>query len=137
MPSVLSRWLICIMMIGCFVQQRWFVEKMKASVTVINQGSENGININFYAYELLSSRTWSYRTPKFFYAYVGAYDIQKAPSLVIKFGQFIWYYKRKGFIKKFCKKCGLETSSRSFLFLKNPLYKIVLGSLHTDFNIFR
>ena len=48
---------------------------MKASVTVINQGSENGININFYAYELLSSRTRSYRTPKFFHAYVGAYDI--------------------------------------------------------------
>ena len=48
---------------------------MKASVTVINQGSENGININFYAYKLLSSRTRSYRMPKFFHAYVGAYDI--------------------------------------------------------------
>ena len=33
-------------------------------------------------------------------------------SLLIKFGQFMWYYKRKSFLKKFYKNCNLETISR-------------------------
>ena len=35
-------------------------------------------------------------------------------SLLMKFGQFMSYYKRKNFIKKFYKKRRLKTSSRSF-----------------------
>ena len=33
-------------------------------------------------------------------------------SLLMKFGQFMSYYKRKNFIKKFDKNCDLKTSSR-------------------------
>ena len=36
-------------------------------------------------------------------------------SLVMKFGQFMQYYKIIFFIKKIFEKCGLETSSRPFL----------------------
>ena len=36
-------------------------------------------------------------------------------SLLMKFGQFISYYKRINFIKKFYKNCSLKTSSRTYL----------------------
>ena len=39
-------------------------------------------------------------------------------SLLIKFCQFISYYKRKSFVEKFYKNCGLKTSSRSFCVCK-------------------
>ena len=39
-------------------------------------------------------------------------------SLVMKFGQFMQYYKRKLFIQKFYEKWTLETSSRPFLIFK-------------------
>ena len=42
-------------------------------------------------------------------------------SLVIKFGQSMQYYKIKFFIKKIYEKCGLDTSSKPFLFSNNPL----------------
>ena len=35
-------------------------------------------------------------------------------SLVMKFGQFMYYYKINFVIKKLYEKCGLETSSRPF-----------------------
>ena len=39
-------------------------------------------------------------------------------SLLMKFGQFMSYYKRKKFIKKFFKNCSVKTSSRSFCVCK-------------------
>ena len=39
-------------------------------------------------------------------------------SLLMKFGQFMSYYKRKNFIKKFNKNCSLKTSSRPFCVCK-------------------
>ena len=39
-------------------------------------------------------------------------------TLLMKFGQFMSYYKRKNFIKRFYKDCGLKTSSRPFLCLQ-------------------
>ena len=36
----------------------------------------------------------------------------------MKFGQFMSHYIRKNFITKFCKNCGLKTSSRSFCVCK-------------------
>ena len=42
----------------------------------------------------------------------------KAATLLMKFGQFMSYYKRKNFIKKFCKYCNLKTSSRPFCVCK-------------------
>ena len=36
----------------------------------------------------------------------------------MKFGQFMSHYKIKNFIKKFCKNCGLKTSSRPFCVYK-------------------
>ena len=53
-------------------------------------------------------------------------------SLVTKFGQFMWYYKIKLFIKKFCTKCGLETSSRPFLIFKEFSQKGIWGGQHVD-----
>ena len=47
-------------------------------------------------------------------------------SLVMKFGQFMKYYKIKFFIEKFYEKCGLETSSRSFLVFKESSVKRIL-----------
>ena len=44
-------------------------------------------------------------------------------SVVMKFGQFIQCYKRKFFIKKLYKKCGLETSSRPFFNFQRILCK--------------
>ena len=39
-------------------------------------------------------------------------------SLLMKFGQFMSYDKRKNFIKKFFQNCGLKTSSRFFCVCK-------------------
>ena len=38
--------------------------------------------------------------------------------LLMKFSQFIWYYKRKYLITKFYKTCNLKTSSRPFCVCK-------------------
>ena len=48
------------------------------------------------------------------------------PSLVIKFGQFVQYYKIIFFIKNFYEKCGLETSSSPFLIFKESSVKKIL-----------
>ena len=47
-------------------------------------------------------------------------------SVVMKFGQFMQYYKIIFFIKKFYEKCGLETSSRHFPTLKESSLKKIL-----------
>ena len=47
-------------------------------------------------------------------------------SPVIKFGQFMQYYKMIFFIKKSYEKCGLETSSRPFLIFKESSVKKIL-----------
>ena len=39
-------------------------------------------------------------------------------SLIMKFGQYVHYYKIQFCIKKICERCGLETSSRPFLIFK-------------------
>ena len=46
--------------------------------------------------------------------------------LVIKFGQFMQYYKMIFFIKKFYERYGMETSSRSFLIFKKSSVKKIL-----------
>ena len=46
-------------------------------------------------------------------------------SLVMKFDQFMQYYKIIFFIKKFYEKCGLENSSRAFLIVKESSVKNV------------
>ena len=53
-------------------------------------------------------------------------------SLVMKFDQFMQYYKRKFFIKKFYEKCGLKTSSRPFLIFKESSVKRFCGGQHAD-----
>ena len=40
-------------------------------------------------------------------------------NLLVKFGQFMPYYKRKRFIKKLYKNCDLKTSRRPFCVSKN------------------
>ena len=47
-------------------------------------------------------------------------------SLVMKFDQFMQYYKIIFFIKKFYEKCDLETSSRPFLIFKESSVKKIL-----------
>ena len=49
------------------------------------------------------------------------YNLGSKQGLVIKFGQFMQYYKRRLFIKKFCEKCGQKTSCRPFLISRNLL----------------
>ena len=44
-------------------------------------------------------------------------------NLVMKLGQFMYYYKRKFLIKKLYKKYGPETSSRRFLIFKESFVK--------------
>ena len=57
-------------------------------------------------------------------------------SLVMKFGQFMQYYKTIFFVKKFCKKWGLETSSRPFLTFKESSVKRFCEGQHADFDKF-
>ena len=47
-------------------------------------------------------------------------------SLVMKFGQFIQYYKIIFFIKEVYKNCALENSSRPFLIFKKSLVKKIV-----------
>ena len=47
-------------------------------------------------------------------------------SLVMKFDQFMQYFKIAFFIKKFYEKCGLETSTRPFLIFKKSSVKKIL-----------
>ena len=47
-------------------------------------------------------------------------------SLVMKFGQFMQYYKIIFFVKRFYEKCGLETSSRPFLIFNESSVKRIL-----------
>ena len=47
-------------------------------------------------------------------------------SLVMKFGQFVQYYKIIFFIKKFYEKWGLKTSSSPFLIFKESSVKKIL-----------
>ena len=63
----------CIMLtITCCVQQRLFVKRKKLRNTVIKQGSENRININFDAHDLLSLTVAIYSTADFLCGYVDA-----------------------------------------------------------------
>ena len=47
-------------------------------------------------------------------------------SLVMKFDQFVQYYKTIFFIKNFYEKCGLETNSRPFSIFKESSVKKIL-----------
>ena len=53
-------------------------------------------------------------------------NLESKHSLVMKFGQFMYYYKIKIFTKKFYEKCDLETSSRPFLIFKESSVKAIL-----------
>ena len=44
-------------------------------------------------------------------------NLGRKHSLVIKFGQFMWYYKRKTFIKIFNKNVGLQTPSQVHIYI--------------------
>ena len=57
-------------------------------------------------------------------------------SPVMKFGQFMQYYKINFFIEKLYEKCGLEASSRPFLIFKESSVKRFCGGQHTDLDKF-
>ena len=46
--------------------------------------------------------------------YILLINLGSKHSLLMKFGQFMSYYKRKKFVKKLYKNCDLKTSSRHF-----------------------
>ena len=50
--------------------------------------------------------------------YISLNNLGSKHSLFMKFGQFMSQYKRKNFIKKFFKNCGLKTSSGPFCVCK-------------------
>ena len=53
-------------------------------------------------------------------------NLESKCSLVIKFGQFMQYYKITFFIKEFYEKCVQETSSRAFLIFKESSVEKIL-----------
>ena len=63
--------------------------------------------------------------------YISLNNLRSKHSLFMKFSQFMLYYKRKNFIKKLSKNCGLKTSSRPFsvckelkqLLLENEIFE--------------
>ena len=57
-------------------------------------------------------------------------------SLVMTFGQFMQYYKKCFFIKKFYVKCGLEISSTLFLIFTESFAKRFCGGQQADFDKF-
>ena len=70
--SAHSRRLLCIIIkIGCCVQQKIICEKNCKSITAINWGSENGINIIFYICTITCTISC---TPNFLCMCMGAYD---------------------------------------------------------------
>ena len=50
--------------------------------------------------------------------YILLNNLRSKHCLLMKFGQFMSYYKRKNFIKNLYKKYGLKTSSRPFCVCK-------------------
>ena len=58
-----------------------------------------------------------------FREYVLLTNLGSKHSLVMKFGQFTYYYKRKLFVKKYYEKWTLETSSSPFLIFKESSMK--------------
>ena len=45
-------------------------------------------------------------------------NLESKHSLVMKVNQFMSYYKRRIFMKKSCKKCGLETGLTPYFIFK-------------------
>ena len=62
-------------------------------------------------------------------------NLESKHSFGKKFGQFIQFYK-KIFIKKIYKKCGLETSYKSFLIFKESFLKGKRRDVQADFDKF-
>ena len=80
---------------------------------------------------MMSSNAQAWNTKQILFNNLGS-----KRSLVVKFGQFMQYYKLIVFIKKFYKKCGLETSSRLFLTFKESSVKRFCGGQHADLDKF-
>ena len=53
--------------------------------------------------------------------YILLNNLSRKYSLLMKFGQFVQFYKRKVFLKKFYKIMNWKLVQDPFLFLKNPL----------------
>ena len=70
--------------------------------------------------------SWYHQMPKHETQNILLNNLGSKHSLVMKFDQFMQYYKIIFFIKKFCKKSGLETSSRPFLIFKESSVKKIL-----------
>ena len=62
--------------------------------------------------------SWRHQMPKHKKRKMFYWITWEISSLLMKFGQFISYYKRKANIKKFYKICDLNTSSRPFCVCK-------------------
>ena len=62
--------------------------------------------------------SWRHQMPKHKTRNTFCWTTWEISSLLMKFGQFVSYYKRKNFIKKFHKNFDLETSSMPFCVYK-------------------
>ena len=78
----------------------------------------------FKRYDVINTQAWNRK-------HILLNNLGNKHILVIKFSQFMQHYKRKILIKKFYKKCTLNTSSRSFLIKKG-----IWGGLHADLDKF-
>ena len=75
----------------CYAQLRLFVtRKQNFCATVVNKGSENCINTDFYTYDPLCLMRESYYYPNFFCTCVGAHYYDGAPHL----GKFSMYFRK-------------------------------------------
>ena len=59
--------------------------------------------------------------------YIFLYNLESKNSLLMKFGQFISYYKGKTFVKIFYKNCDLKTSFQALLCLQRTKHENSLG----------
>ena len=62
--------------------------------------------------------SWSHQCLSINKKYIYLNNLGSKYSLLMKFGQFMSYYKRKNFIKTFYKSCDLKTSFRPYFVCK-------------------
>ena len=80
------------------------------------------LNFSILHFQIL----WCHQMPKHKTRniYISLNNLVSKHSLLMKFGHFMSHYKRKNFIKKVCKNCGLKTSSRLFCGCKDSIGKL-------------
>ena len=107
----------------CMSKREHLQKKEKCFLSHFKSSSRSCDNQLFNIFDIRMS--WRHQMPKHETRNISLNNLESKRSLVMKFGQFMQYYKII-FIKKFYKKCGLGTSSRPFLIFKEISVKKIL-----------